>query len=83
MKEEYLSFGMNIVEDSVYMMEIDDYNCAVWKIEGTEDYSVFDEATAIMYAENAIGHVFLFTGPFSGKTADTFCKMPALRSSYL
>lgn len=72
MKEEYLSFGMNIVEDSVYMMEIGDYNCAVWKIEGTEDYSVFDEATAIMYAENAIGHVFLFTGPFSGKTAEEY-----------
>ena len=72
MKEEYLSFGMNIVEDSVYMMEIGGYNCAVWKIEGTEDYSVFDEATAIMYAENAIGHVFLFTGTFSGKMAEEY-----------
>ncbi len=72
MKKEYLSFGMDIVEDSVYMMEIGDYNCALWKIEATENVYGFKEATAIMYAEDAIGHIFMFTGPFSGKMAEEY-----------
>lgn len=72
MKKEYLSFGMDIVEDSVYMMEIGNYNCAIWKIEATEDVHGFKEATAIMYVEDAMGHIFMFTGPFSGKMAEEY-----------
>lgn len=72
MKKEYLSFGMDIVEDSVQMMEIGDYNCVLWKIEATEDNFIFKEATAIMYAENATGHIFMFTGPFLGKMAEEY-----------
>ncbi|MBQ5322439.1 MAG: hypothetical protein J6J07_03250, partial [Oscillospiraceae bacterium] len=72
MKKEYNSFGMDIVEDSVYMMEIGNYNCAIWKIEATEDVHGFKEATAIMYVEDAMGHIFMFTGPFSGKMAEEY-----------
>ena len=71
-KKEYLSFGMDIVEDSVHMMEIGNYNCVLWKIEATEDVYGFKEGTAIMYAEDAIGHIFMFTGPFSGKMAEEY-----------
>ena len=71
-KKEYLSFGMDIVEDSVYMMEIGNYNCVLWKIEATEDVYGFKEGTAIMYAEDAMGHIFMFTGPFSGKMAEEY-----------
>ena len=71
-KKEYLSFGMDIVEDSVYMMEIGDYNCALWKIEATESVYGFKEAMAIMYVEDAIGHIFMFTGQFSGKLAEEY-----------
>ena len=72
MKKEYLSFGMDIVEDSVYMMEIGNYNCVLWKIEATEDVYGFKEGTAIMYAEDAMGHIFMFTGQFSGKLAEEY-----------
>lgn len=71
-KKEYLSFGMDIVEDSVQMMEIGNYNCVLWKIEATEDVYGFKEGTAIMYAEDAMGHIFMFTGPFSGKMAEEY-----------
>ena len=77
MKKEYHSFGMDIVEDSVYMMEIGNYNCAIWKIEATEDVHGFKEATAIMYVEDAMGHIFMFTGPFSGKMAEEYKEIVA------
>ncbi|MBQ7937913.1 MAG: zinc ribbon domain-containing protein [Oscillospiraceae bacterium] len=71
-KEEFLSLGMNIVEDSMQMIKIGNYNCVLWKAEAEEEDSIYKEATAIMYIENAIEHTFLFTGPFSEKISEEY-----------
>ena len=76
-KEEFLSLGMNIVEDSMQMIKIGNYNCVLWKAEAEEEDSIYKEATAIMYIENAIEHTFLFTGPFSGKISEEYKEIVA------
>jgi len=76
-KEEFLSLGMNIVEDSMQMIKIGNYNCVLWKAEAEEEDSIYKEATAIMYIENAIEHTFLFTGPFSEKISEEYKEIVA------
>ena len=72
MVDVYGRLGLDIIANSTEMTKCGEYDCVSWKLESKGDEYVFDEATAIMYAENAIGHVFLFTGPFSGKMAEEY-----------
>lgn len=70
--EAYNIAGFEIIEDSTGRIKCGEYECFFWKVEPKGNGYTFDEASAFMYLENGIVHIFLFTGPFSGKTAEEY-----------
>lgn len=72
MVDVYGRLGLNIIANSTEMTKCGEYDCVSWKLESKGDEYVFDEATAFMCIENGIVHIFFFTGPFEGKTAEEF-----------
>ena len=70
--EAYNIAGFEIIEDSTGRIKCGEYECFFWKVEPKGNGYTFDEATAFMYLENGIVHIFLFTGPFEGKAAEEY-----------
>ena len=72
MVDVYGRLGLDIIANSTEMTKCGEYDCVSWKLESKGDEYVFNEATAFMCIENGIVHIFFFTGPFEGKTAEEF-----------
>ena len=72
MIDVYSGLGLDIIANSTEMTKCGEYDCVSWKLESESNEYVFNEATAFMYIENAVVHIFIFTGPFEGKTAEEY-----------